>query len=86
MVKYAQLNDEYVVIGISQLSGAVIADNMILIDDLDVGLGSTYNRETGEFSPPEPHPNPEPKATIEEVAEETLLETKYQTFLLEMTV
>lgn len=28
----------------------------------------------------------EPQTTLEEVAEETLLETKYQTFLLEMMV
>lgn len=84
MFKYAQLSDENVVIGISELSGEVIADNMILINDLDVNTGSMYNRTTGEFTPPEPQPNPEQKATAEEVAEETLLETKYQTFLLEM--
>lgn len=86
MFKHAQLDDENIVIGISYLSGEVVADNMILINDLEVELGSTYNRTTGEFTPPEPQPEIEPKASIEEIAEETLLETKYQTFILEMMI
>lgn len=82
MYKHIQLNDENIVIGISELSGEVIADNMILINDLDVELGSTYNRETGEFTPPEPKPEPEPQPTIEE---KILAENQYQTMLLELT-
>ena len=86
MYRYAQLNNENLIIGISYLSGEVLADNMILINELDVELGMTYNRETGEFAPSEPQPEPELKVTIEEIVEETLLETKYQTFILEMTM
>lgn len=86
MFKYAQLGNKNVVVGISQLSGEVISDNMILLNDVKVELGSTYNRTTGEFTPPESQPESETKATIEEVAEETLLETKYQTSLLEMMI
>lgn len=86
MFIYAQLSEKNIVISISHLSGEVIAENMILINDLDVQLGSTYNRTTDEFAMPESQPEPELKATIEGVAEETLLETKYQTFLLDMMV
>ena len=82
MFKYAQLSSENVIIGISQLSGEVIADNMILINSLEVKLGSTYNPATGEFTPPDPQPEPEPLPTIEE---EILVETRYQTMLLEMS-
>lgn len=66
MFKYAQLSDENVVIGISELSSEVIADNMILINNLDIITGSTYNRTTGEFIPPEPQPIPQPQPTLEE--------------------
>lgn len=83
---YAELDDGNKVKAVSQLSGEVIADNMILINDSNIELGSVYDRKTGEFIPPEPQPVPEQKATIEEVAEEALLETKYQTFLLEMMI
>lgn len=86
MFRYAQINDENVVIGVSHLSGEVEADNMILIADLEVELGSTYNRTRGEFTAPESILLPKPKATVEEITEETLLETKYQTFLLEMMI
>lgn len=86
MIKYAQLNDENTVVGISQLKSEIVDDNMILINNLDVELGSSYNRKTGEFTPPEPQPETEEKATVEQITEETLLETKYQTFLLEMMV
>lgn len=85
MFNYAQLNDENIVIGISQLTGEVVADNMILINGMDnVDSGDVYDPFTQTFSPPTPLPEPEPKASIEEIAEETLLETKYQTFILEM--
>ena len=81
-MKYAQIDDENIVIGISQLSGEVIADNMILNNDLEVELGSTYNRETDKFIPPELQTEIEPQPSIEE---EILIETRYQTMLLEMT-
>lgn len=54
----------------------------------DVQEGWDYDAETQTFTPPEipPQPTEESKASIEEMAEETLLETKYQTFLLEMMI
>ncbi|TKI53551.1 hypothetical protein FC756_23275 [Lysinibacillus mangiferihumi] len=78
MFIYAQLNNEDIVVGISQLSGKVDNDNMILINDLKVVMGSTYNRQTGEFTPPvisEPTPN-EPQPTLEEMQAQTLLNTE----------
>lgn len=78
MFNYAQLNQDNVVIGISQLSGEVDADNMILINDLDVKLGSTYDRVTSEFTAPvisEPTPI-EPLPTLEEMQAQTLLNTE----------
>ena len=85
MFKYAQLKDD-VVIGISYLSGEVDADNMVLINDLEVEMGSNYDPSTQMFTPPESKPEPEPKASLEEMTEENLLEAKYQTFLLEMMI
>lgn len=65
------------------------APDIILIDITDskynnVREGWNYNKETGVFSEPiKPDPvTPEP--TLEEMTEETLLETKYQTTLLEL--
>ena len=52
----------------------------------DVKEGWEYDAETLTFSQPELQPEPEKKASTEEIAEETLLETKYQTFLLEMMI
>lgn len=78
MFRYAQVNDDNIVIGISQLSGEVDNDNMVLINDLKVVMGSTYNRQTGEFTAPvipEPTPN-EPQPTLEEMQAQTLLNTE----------
>lgn len=83
MFKYAQLNEENIVVGISDLSGEVIADNVILINGLEVEVGSTYNHETGEFTPPEPQSDMvAPLSMLEEMQIEQL----YQTALLEMTL
>lgn len=65
------------------------APNIKLVDitgNSDVQEGWNYDAETQTFLQPEPQSELDPKATIEEVAEETLLETKYQTFLLEMMI
>lgn len=46
---YAQLNDEKICIGVSDLSGDVIADNMIKIDNFDTELlGKKYNNGSWE--------------------------------------
>ena len=46
---YAQLNDNRVCIAVSDLSGEVIADNMIRIDNFDTTLlGKKYNNGSWE--------------------------------------
>lgn len=41
---YAQLNDEKICVGISDLSGEVVAEDMIKIDEFDTTLlGKKYN-------------------------------------------
>lgn len=88
MYFYAQLNNENIVVGISQLSGEVLRDDMIDITDFETApeLGSRYDPETESFEAPDPMPEPEPTIPVEQIAEETLLETKYQTLLLEMMI
>lgn len=82
MFRYAQLDSNNVVVAISNLGGEVIADNMILINDLEVELelGSTYDRTTNTFTPPVSVPV-EPKPTIEQ---QILAELQYNTALTEM--
>ena len=76
MFKYVQIDDENIVIGISQLSGEVISDNMILINDIEVELGSTYDSSTQTFTPPEVSPGLEQQPTLEEMQAQTLLNTE----------
>ena len=59
----------------------------IVGEEIESDLGELGQRmhEDGTFEDV-PQPQPEPKASIEEVVEETLLETKYQTFILEMMI
>lgn len=55
---YAQLNEENKVVCKSDLSGEVVADNMIAVTSLDeFQLGDLY--ENGQFITPEPEPEPE---------------------------
>jgi hypothetical protein len=47
---YAQLDQNDICVGISDLSGVVEADNMILLDNYDLNLlGKKYNRGTKQF-------------------------------------
>ena len=82
MYKYAQLNDKNEVVGISYLSGEVTADNMILINDRDIALGSIYQRENDFFQIVEKVVDAveEPQISAEE---KLLLEMEYHTILLE---
>lgn len=71
----------------------VFHPSIVLIDITnrdDIQEGWVYDSETGKFIEPleinEPIEEVPPQPTLEEVAEETLLETKYQTFLLEMMI
>lgn len=76
MYRYANLDDNNVVFAVSILHTVVSSEKLILTDDLNVVEGSTYNRTTGEFTPPEPQPVPEPQPTTEEIQTQILLNTE----------
>jgi len=47
---YAELNEEGIVQGVSDLSGEVIADHMIPLETFDASkVGKRYHKDTGEF-------------------------------------
>lgn len=79
MFSYAQLNEKNIVVGISELTREVIADNMIKINGLEVELGSTYEKTTNTFVPPVQLPV-RPQETLE--GKVTLLEEKIEQFNL----
>ncbi|MDP1394755.1 hypothetical protein Q8G28_15325 [Lysinibacillus capsici] len=88
MFKYAQLDSNNVVKGISLLNGKIAAEDMILINDMDVVLDSIYNPETGEFTAPvilEPTPIEAPP-TVEEMQAQTLINTEYLIAMNEMGI
>lgn len=88
MFKYAQLDSNNVVKGISLLNGKIAAEDMILINDMDVVLDSIYNPETGEFTAPViPEPTPiEAPPTVEEMQAQTLINTEYLIAMNEMGI
>ena len=73
---YAQLNDENICVGVSDLSGKVEADNMILLESFDIDiLGKKYNNGEWEKLHQEIEQNSEP--TVENINEKiTSLEEK----------
>lgn len=76
MYIYAQLNDENIVMAVSQLSGEVDAPNMIQIDSFDYNLlGKRYNVKTREFEEVlQQQPEPEsPEPTEQEIVNAELL-------------
>ena len=84
MVFYAQLNNENIVIGISQLNEEINISNMVLIDSFDdTLLNKRYNAETGEF---EEVTQTELTELIElpTIEEQIYAENLYQTALLEI--
>lgn len=61
MYCYAQLSEENICVGVSQLSGEVIADNMIPLEFYDSSLiGKRYQNGLWEDIPVEEMPEPEP--------------------------
>lgn len=72
MFYYAQLNENNICIGVSQLSGEVINDSLIRIDNADSSLlGKKYNNGLWEDVPtPDP---PEPTPTNQDVANATII-------------
>lgn len=68
---YAQLNEENICIGISQLSGKVAAENMIELASYDTGiLGKKY--VDGKWEDVE-HPEEEAEPTDEEIIQAEML-------------
>lgn len=60
MLYYAQLNDDEIVVAVSQVTGEIEADNMIARETYDTSvIGKRYNRETQEFEDV-PAPESEP--------------------------
>lgn len=85
MYLYAELNEENIVIGISQLTGEITYNHFIDITNFEEipTLGSAYVSSSNTFLPSTIEES-ERKPTLEEIAETTLIETQYQTVLIEM--
>ena len=63
--------------------------DIVLVDitgNSEIKKGWLYNADKQTFTQPEPQQAHDPVPSIDQVAEETLLETKCQTFLLEMMI
>lgn len=73
---YAQINEENICVGISQLSGEVIADDMIQIDSYDTSLLRKIwqNGEWIENPNPSPEPEPAPEPTTTDELKELMLD------------
>jgi len=81
---YAQLDNENIVIGISQLNEEINISNMVLIDSFDdTLLNKRYNAETGEFEEVTQIELTEP-IELPTIEEQIYAENLYQTALLEI--
>ncbi len=67
---YAQLNEENICVGVSELSGEVEGDNMVLLDNYDISLlGKKYNNESWEEIEKDPPKEVEPEPTNRDIME-----------------
>ncbi|MDD3393493.1 MAG: hypothetical protein PHG19_02465 [Anaerotignum sp.] len=83
-VFYAQLNEESVCIGVSQLSGVISSPLMIAIPAMDVSIvGKLYNDGVWEEIPVEPIPE-FPLSEAEQTQLETALNIEYLICLMEL--
>ncbi len=69
---YAQLNEENICVGVSELSGEVEGDNMVLLDNYDISLlGKKYNdgswKEIEKELPKEVEPEPTNRDIIKRI-------------------
>lgn len=77
MLYYAQLNENNICIGVSQLSGEVISPDMILLQSYDAPLlGKKYNNGIWEDMP-----TPEPIPTDQETINASLMATMNEILL-----
>lgn len=85
MFLYAQLDKEDICISISQLSGEVIADNMIALTEHEDVLGKQYiNGEWREVILPESVAPP--LTETEQAVLQTAINTEYLLYLMESTI
>ena len=81
MYRYAQIDENGIVVSDSHLSGEVHADNMIPIaEDFDLTNKKYENGEWVEYIPPQPEPEP----SVEEILESIAINTEYLVALQEL--
>lgn len=86
---YAQLDEDNVCIGISDLSGEVNQPDMIRIDSYDMSLlRKKYNFDTGEWDdvPPKPEPEPKPLSEQQQAVLDTVVNTEYLVCLADLGI
>lgn len=84
MFNYAQLNEENICIGISQLSGEVHSPRMILLENQEVSLlGKKYNKGVWD-EVEQPEPKPETLSPTEQAILQTAINTEYIASLMEV--
>jgi hypothetical protein len=72
MYKYAQINENGMCFGLSEISGEVDNPFMILLIDEDIRLGDIFLEGIWTRYDPEPEPIPEPEPTAEQIRIEQL--------------
>lgn len=85
MNRYAYINEEGYVISINESTSIDTSENAIPIGNIQVQLESYFDRETGEFTPPDPQPISEPQPTTEEIQTQILLNTEYLVVVSELS-
>ena len=81
MYKYAQIDGQGYIVAISNLSGEVIADNMIPVDAGFNDFNQRWDFETETWIQ---LPAPEPEPTESEILEQIAINTEYLAALAEM--
>ena len=81
MYKYAQIDGQGYIVAISNLSGEVIADNMIPVDAGFDDFNQRWDAETETWIQ---LPAPEPEPTSDEILEQIAINTEYLAAMAEM--
>ena len=84
MFYYAQINENNICIGVSQLSGEVNLPSMVFLDTYDSSLlGKQYNNGAWEEMA-QPEPTPQPLSETEQAILQTAINTEYMMSLMEV--
>ena len=84
MFHYAQIDENNICIGVSQLSGEVNLPSMVLLDNYDSSLlGRQYNDGVWE-DVVQPEPIPEPLSPTEQTILQTAINTEYMVAMMEI--